>query len=559
MKIIAESAFNHNGNMQYLKDLALKALESGADYFTIQIMVPDAFCTKNYSKYDIYNNNSFSENAWLDFFEFCRIHQINLIPCVLEENSFRLCYDFGFRFLKIHGTDLTNLPFLSTIKEKCDVKVIVETQCATYQDLELGFSVLGDSVDSIFHGYSDYPTELEELNLNAIKSLRNDFPLTKFGFADHSPTVSEIPLMAMALGYNYLEKHITLTRNNRNFDWQVSLYPEEFSIMVKKINFFTKALGNNFKHPSKKELNYRNIIYKKVLTNSSILKRNDSGTDYLTTQFKLFDKTNIGIAIVARLKSQRLKKKVLKEFGNKTMIEDLFLRLTNCKNISSIKLATSNLDEDSPLVEIIGINNSFLGHPISVIDRLLSLARIEKLGGIIRVTGDNPFTEPKLIDEMTSLFLENNLDYVRVNNVPFGISAELFSVSYLFDLYKKMRNPFQSEYLSWFVLNDVDAKKGCINFIPKDIRISKVNLSIDYEEDYLRSLKILERINKSKFELIKFSDIISNLDLQDLIDENKIIKLPEGKNITFSNYLDLMNKITYDIKKDLHEEDIYNW
>jgi spore coat polysaccharide biosynthesis protein SpsF (cytidylyltransferase family) len=472
---------------------------------------------------------------------------------VLEEDSFDFCYDYGFRLFKLHGTDLTNIPFLKKISAKEDCKIILETQCSTYQDIECGLEVINDSVEAIFHGFSNFPTEIEDLNLNAIKALRNDFPDYKYGFADHTLTTKEIPLLALGLGYDYFEKHITLTRHNRNFDWQGSLYPEEFSQMVQSIRMYNKAMGKELKHPCKNELSFRDIIYKKVQPESQTLKRNDTGLDYLSDQFASFDKSNISIALIARLKSKRLKRKVLKKFCEKSIIEDLFSRLNTCKTISSVKLATSPLEEDAALVKTIGENNTFLGHPVSVLDRMLSLARQEKSGGIFRVTGDNPFTDPGLIDKMSEMFINNDLDYIRVNNVPFGVSAELFSVKYLWHLYLKMDNPLNSEYLSWFVLNDKNCKKGCINFIPNKTDTKYVNLSIDYQEDYDRSEKVLEKISKKDPRQILFSDIIQNIDLTDLMDKNKIIKLPEGNEISFENYLALMNNIEYNIKIDLYE------
>jgi len=559
MKIIAESAFNHNGDLSYLKKLANAAKDSRVDYFTVQVMNPEAFCTEDYSKFKIYKDNTFKQAEWLELFDYCKTLDLEIIPCVLEEDSFQFCYQQGYTFFKIHGTDLTNLPFLTKIKNTPDCKVIIETQCATYQDIETCVNLIGDRIVAIFHGFSDYPTEIEESKLNSIDSIKRDFPGFKIGYADHSLTVSEIPLMALAKGYDFLEKHITLTRNNRNFDWQVSLYPQEFALMVNSIRMYENALGKNQKHPSKREHSYRDVIYKKVIDSANQLKRSNSGLDYLTEKFKSFSKDDVGIALIARLKSQRLKGKALKPFLGATILQDLFSRLDTCSTIKGVYLATSKLDEDYPLVSTIGEQKSFRGHDISVLDRMLSLAKEKEWGGILRVTGDNPFTDPVLIDKMVNIFQENDLDYVRVNNVPFGVSAELFSISYLWNLYLNMEDPSVSEYLSWFVLNDNEAKKGCINFIPKNERVSFVNLSIDYEDDYNRALELLKKISKSDPTQIQLSDIISNIDLNDIMDKSKMIKLPEGQSIIFEDYLKLMNNINYSFKLDLYEKDIFNW
>lgn len=558
MKIIAESAFNHNGNMEYLKELALAAKSAKADYFTVQVMSPKLFCTPDYSKRKIYIENSFSFDQWRDFFTFVSKNEVKVIPCVLDEDSMRLVYECGYRFIKLHSTDITNISMLQFVASFSDCEILLETQCSTYQDIAVAMSIIGKQVKVIFHGYSNYPTEVEDQNLNAIDSLCRDFPSCEFGFADHTQTLREIPLMAMAKGYTFLEKHITLTRNNRNFDWQVSLYPEEFLQMCSIVHYYFGAFGNGAKHPCKNELIYRDIIYKKDLGNG-IFRRSESGTDYLTKLIDHFSVYDVGIALIARLKSQRLKKKVLKKFCQKSIIEDLFDRLKNTRNVKIVKLVTSYLEEDRELYDLFYEEDRFAGHPISVLDRMLSFAIENKLGAIFRVTGDNPFTDPYLVDRMVEMMQHDKLDYVRVNNVPFGVSAELFSTKYLWNLYLNMDNPNNSEYLSWFVLNDKEARKGVLNFRPNDTRVSLVNLSVDYPEDYIRVEKLLSKIGKPVATEITLGDIIANLDLEDIMDENKIVKLPEGTYIFFKDYLRLMNGVDYITKYDINETDIYNW
>ena len=461
--------------------------------------------------------------------------------------------------MKIHATDITNVNLLNLIATRQDCRIILETQCATFQDIEFCLSIISSQVEVIFHGFSNYPTELGDLNLSALHALRRDFPGYRYGMADHSLSINEVPLVCLGLGYNYLEKHITISRNDRHFDWQVSLYPEEFTQMVQVVKLYNKTLGEEIKHPGIRELSFRDIMYKKVQGNQDLFLRSDKGKDYLQNEFESYSLHRVGVALIARLKSQRLKNKVLLPFVRNSIIEDLFTRLRTSKSVTHIKLTTSNLPEDQELITKIGIENSFVGHPLSVIDRMLSFVRNEKVGGVFRVTGDNPLTDVKLMELMVEMMQDNQLDYVRVNNVPFGVSAELFSSAYLWKLYLKMRNPLVSEYLSWFVLNDEGAKRGCINFLPDDKRVSLVNLSIDYQEDYDRVMKLLNRINKADPCEINLRHIVENLDLSDLMDTEKTIKLPEGKSIKFKDYLELMNSVHYVSKSVLYEKDLHNW
>ncbi len=549
MKIIAESAYNHMGKAEELEALLAASKASGADYFTAQIMDPLSFSTIDYSKHQLYIDHNITFHEWEQIFIKAKESDIEFIPCPLDEKSLNFVLDHGSKLIKIHATDLTNRSLLEMIAARPTVKVILETQAATNFEIRFALSILGHNIEAILTGYSNYPTEFEDLNLDSIDFLKSEygFPV---GLADHSPTVTEIPLMALAKGCKYLEKHITISRNNRHFDWQVSLYPEEFRILTEKVKLYSKALGNGVKHPVKNELPHRTVLFKKVQPDAS-LKRSDGSYDYITNTIRTFQRNTATIGIIARLKSQRLPKKVLAQLGQEKLIEALYNNVKQSKETQNIYIATSTLPEDNELVEF--ANNQdlpvFRGHAISVVDRLLDLAWNTKSGVILRVTGDNPFTSPILIDEMIKLVRDQGMDYARAVSVPFGMSAEAFSTDYLWDLYLRIENPMDSEYLTWFVLLDDKCKKGCVELEYWDRDISFKNLSVDYPEDLQDCRRLLECTNSSH---------ISNMNLKVVLDcaseklrtkEDGLMKLPGGKTIRTSEYINMWMNIDYLAKK----------
>ena len=543
MKVIAETAFNHNGDINYLIELIQEAKDSGADYITVQIMDTKSFCVEDYERYQIYIDNEISKMDWKKVFDFCNDIDLELIPCVLDESSFRFCYNEGFRFFKIHATDITNKYFLEEIA-KNDCSVILETQCASNFDIRFALNILNNKVVCLMHGFSDYPTEMEDINLNSLDAMYDEYKID-VGFADHTLDTKGIPLMCLSKGIKFLEKHITLNRHNRNFDWQVSLYPRQFSSMVSNIKHYAVALGLGIKHPTNRELSYRSVLYKKYI-NDGLMMRSDEGDDFIGNYFSNLNKSDVGVSVIARLKSKRLKKKILKKFNNNEIIVDLCNRVKDSEY--PVVLTTSNLNSDDELVEVCKKNDIsyYRGHPVSVLDRMLSLAYDNKWGGIFRVTGDNPLTDPKIMKHMVNMFDEDDLDYVRVNGLPFGVSAELFSVSYLWKLYLNMDNPLQSEYLSWFVLNDDNCKRGCID-VEFDDNLKYINLSIDYEEDYERCINLLQNINKSSVTDITLRDICANVNLNDF-NFDKEIKLPGDIQISLKKYLEFIDNCSYIVK-----------
>jgi len=549
MKVIAESAYNHMGEANEVIRLLEASKGAGADFFTIQIMNPHIFSDTEYSKHQLYIDHNISYHDWDKVFAASEREALPIIPCPLDEDSFDYVMSKDCKLIKIHATDLTNPNMLAKIKEQQQVRVLLETQAATGFEIRYALREIGEQVEAILTGYSNYPTEFEDLNLNAIDSIRNEFGF-KVGYADHSPTVEEIPLMCLAKNCDYLEKHITLSRNTRKFDWQVSLYPEEFSVMCSKLKLFAKTLGNGVKHPVENEKPHRNVLYKKVLPDGSI-KRADNAPEYVRHQFQSFSKDNVSIGIIARLKSQRLPKKVMKELGSEPLIRALYKSLAErCKKVTHIELATSTVREDDPLAEFC-INNKipvFRGHPESVIDRLLDLAWQNESGYILRVTGDNPYTDPGLIDEIISLAQDNDLDYAKVNNCPFGMSAEVFSTPYLWDLYIRMENPMVSEYLTWFILLDKAARKGSVDLVYDGPNLSLKNLSVDYPEDLEACRAVLKCTGETEISNAKIENVLKCT--QSLTDkEDAYMKLPGGKEMLISEYIQAWKDTPYAVRK----------
>ena len=122
-------------------------------------------------------------------------------------------------------------------------------------------------------------------------------------------------------------------------------------------------------------------------------------------------KLNIAI-IQARMNSTRLPGKMLKKIGNHLIIEWVIKRLKKTKSINKIILATSKKKIDQKFKTIsknLGIN-FFAGSEKDVLGRLVcSVSDFEK-ANIIRICADNPFIEPKEINNLISFYKKKNYD-----------------------------------------------------------------------------------------------------------------------------------------------------
>jgi len=542
MKILAETASNHNGDLNYLIKLIDKIIIDENVYITAQILTPESFCDKTYEKYDFIKQIAFNYESWVKVFDHCKKTGHQFIPCPCDISSLEFCLLKGFKLIKIHGSDILNTDIHKVIR-KNDIKIILETQFATQRDIDFAINNIGiNKIECLIHGFSNYPTEGELVQLNSLDFMKKRWKV-KVGFADHTTDTTNIPLMVLSKNATWIEKHITLSRNLRGPDWQPSLEPTEFSIMVNQIRKYRNYLGSFKKHPTATELKMRDVMYKKFVCTNNKLKivRTNSGDDYWKYKFSSFPQDNVITAVIARLKSTRLKKKVLLPFHNDGMVFDLIRYVEKAKSSKKTILATSFLEADDELVREAKKRNvkCFCGEPLDVTKRLLDLADDEKASAVFRITGDMPFADPMLMDKMNEIRKQYNLDYVRALNLPLGMSAELFSVNFLNKLYLENQNPNESEYLGWFVILDKEAKKGSISVNFNSLKLDAYSLTVDYLEDLQLCKKLLKKINKEQISEITLIDILKNVSLLQEVDVNKEIKLPDNKTMKYYEYLEL--------------------
>ena len=146
--------------------------------------------------------------------------------------------------------------------------------------------------------------------------------------------------------------------------------------------------------------------------------------------------SKVGIILQARLGSSRFPKKIIQKLGNYQLIDFQIKRLRKCKSIDSIILATTCINNDESLKCIADINGIefFQGESNDVLKRYLDAAVFHELDIICRITGDCPFSDPKLIDASIDLFRNGKYEYVSNNKPPTypdGLDIEVFSLEHL--------------------------------------------------------------------------------------------------------------------------------
>ncbi len=146
-------------------------------------------------------------------------------------------------YLKVASRDLTNLPLLAALAET-KIPIILSTGMAGKPELDKALEVITKyhSNISILHCVSQYPTHPDNLNLNSIPYLLENYGQYTIGFSDHTVGISA-PVAAVALGAKIIEKHITIDRRMKGTDQAGSLGPDGVNRMIRDIRLLEHSLG----------------------------------------------------------------------------------------------------------------------------------------------------------------------------------------------------------------------------------------------------------------------------------------------------------------------------
>ena len=251
--------------------------------------------------------------------------------------------------------------------------------------------------------------------------------------------------------------------------------------------------------------------------------------------------------IIARTVSKRLPLKILRDLKPElSMIEFLIQRVKSVTEIDEVYLCTSTEAVDDILEDIAFRNdiNIYRGSADAVIERMLAVGEIENADILLRITGDNPLASIEYLPKQISLLIENDLDYVRVVDVPIGATIEVISSSALKKCYEAME-PSVSEYLMLFIFEPNDYKCGIIKAFKNDY--SNYSVTVDTADDLIRTKGVLKLLKQ------KPQDILLN-DILEIYNNNEIIlpamkiqssgniKYPYEKVISFDEFSKDMNR-----------------
>lgn len=195
---------------------------------------------------------------------------------------------------------------------------------------------------------------------------------------------------------------------------------------------------------------------------------------------------NVLAVVQARMGSVRFPDKVMRPINGTPMIEFLLNRLSQSKMIEHIVLATSSDEKNQPLAEHVQAlgYGVYRGSEEDVLDRFYNAALEKKPNIIVRITGDCPFIDPDLVDEVICALQDNDVEYasnISPPTFPDGLDVEVFTYSALTEAWKHATSKHEREHVTPYIKNN--SKKSSHNVINSTDH-SAQRWTVDEVEDF---------------------------------------------------------------------------
>ena len=302
--IIGEIGQNHNGSVDIAKlivelisrpvrvddfDVNLKPMN--AVKLTKRDLNEELTTTRMNCVYD--NPNSFghtygehraalelNDDEHFEVYKYAKSLGLDFVETLCARGCLSLLKLFTPDYLKVASRDLTNLPLLNAMADT-KIPIILSTGMAGKKELDDALDVITKyhTNISILHCVSQYPTYPDNLNLNTILYLKEHYPQYVIGFSDHTIGISA-PGVAVGMGAEIIEKHVTIDRYMKGTDQAGSLGPDGVNRMIRDIRICEKWLGTKDFYidksvASSKEKLERSIATTRDMKKGEVITEND--------------------------------------------------------------------------------------------------------------------------------------------------------------------------------------------------------------------------------------------------------------------------------------------
>ena len=216
----------------------------------------------------------------------------------------------------------------------------------------------------------------------------------------------------------------------------------------------------------------------------------------------------------ARMGATRFPGKTLAEIEGKRLLEHIIDRVRASRHLQRIVVATTTLPEDEPVTicaRQCGVD-VFRGSVSDVLDRFYQAACQVGATIIVRLTADDPFKDPEVIDKTIEEYLRRvpEIDYVSNTlqpTYPEGLDVEVFSFVALEASWREAKLPLDREHVTPYIYHHPERFRIAQVQYREDL--SGLRWTLDYPEDLAFAREVYRRLYGGQ--IFKMEEILTLL------------------------------------------------
>jgi sialic acid synthase SpsE len=291
--VVAEAGANHNRDLGLARELIDVAADAGADAVKFQIYSGKRLYSSKTPRFDYLQHlgdkstqqileDAETPRTWIPLLaEHARARGITFFAAPFDFDAVDELDAVGVPVFKIANYEMIDVHLIRRVAEK-GRPIILSVGMATYGEVEdaLDAAVAGGATEvALLRCAARYPAPASIMNLRSMATMRAAFGVP-VGLSDHTEGLA-VPLGAVGLGMELLEKHITLDRGMEGPDHAFAIEPGELRALVRGVRDVEAAMGNGrLEGPAPEEaemhrLARRSVVAARAIPAGAVIGRED--------------------------------------------------------------------------------------------------------------------------------------------------------------------------------------------------------------------------------------------------------------------------------------------
>lgn len=262
--IIAETAYNHEGDIDYLYKMIgdISELKINAVKFHMLLNL-ESYMKKNHPLFKEVKKWLFSKKQWDEIINYTNKKRLDIIALCddVESIQYILKNKKKIKAIEIHSTSLNDY-FILTEASKFKGQIILGIGGSDLDEISYAVDFLKNHKKNdiiLMYGFQSYPTNYADVNFSKMIKIRDEFELT-VGYADHTgfddPNNEIISTTPAAMGFEILEKHYTLDYGKKRIDYQAAVGKKQMKKIKELMKTELTTYGDGKMTMSKSEKEY---------------------------------------------------------------------------------------------------------------------------------------------------------------------------------------------------------------------------------------------------------------------------------------------------------------